>query len=474
LQLNKHIIWEYVEKLEPRFHALADQVWSTPETCYGEHRSMEAHSSELLHHGFRVKQGIAGIPTALIAEAGTKGPVIAFLGEYDALAGLSQQSDIFEEKPIKKNGNGHGCGHNLLGSAAMQAATSLKNWMTETGTEGIIRYYGCPAEEGGAAKTFMVREKAFEDVDIAITWHPGSLTGVVRGSSLANCRVDFMFEGRASHAAGAPHLGRSALDAIELMNVGVNYMREHMPDKARIHYAIIDGGGISPNVVQSKGRVRYVVRDENTPKMLKLLERVKKIARGAAMMTETKVKIKMLAGVSNLIYNKTLGEVMQRNLDLLGPPVFTNKERQYAKKMQSTMSYNDIETAYLQAGISEVKDQVLAESIIPPNAKEIGMSGSTDVADVSWVVPTVQLWGANYTIGTPFHSWQMTAQGKSSIAIKGMTHAATAMAATGVDVLLDKKLREDAWLDLQKLLDQNAYVSPLLDNAKPPIKDMAP
>ena len=472
--MNKHIIWEYVEKLEPRFHALADQVWSTPETCYGEHLSMEAHYSELIHHGFKVKQGIAGIPTALIAEAGTKGPVIAFLGEYDALAGLSQQSDIFEEKPIKKNGNGHGCGHNLLGSAAMQAATSLKNWMTETGTEGIIRYYGCPAEEGGAAKTFMVREKAFEDVDIAITWHPGSLTGVVRGSSLANCRVDFMFEGRASHAAGAPHLGRSALDAIELMNVGVNYMREHMPDKARIHYAIIDGGGISPNVVQSKGRVRYVVRDENTPKMLKLLERVKKIARGAAMMTETKVKIKMLAGVSNLIYNKTLGEVMQRNLDLLGPPVFTNKERQYAKKMQSTMSYNDIETAYLQAGISEVKDQVLAESIVPPNAKEIGMSGSTDVADVSWVVPTVQLWGANYTIGTPFHSWQMTAQGKSSIAIKGMTHAATAMAATGVDVLLDKKLREDAWLDLRKLLDQNAYVSPLLDNAKPPIKDMAP
>ena len=472
--MNKHIIWEYVEKLEPRFHALADQVWSTPETCYGEHLSMEAHYSELIHQGFKVKQGIAGIPTALIAEAGTKGPVIAFLGEYDALAGLSQQSDIFEEKPIKKNGNGHGCGHNLLGSAAMQAATSLKNWMTETGTEGIIRYYGCPAEEGGAAKTFMVREKAFEDVDIAITWHPSSLTGVVRGSSLANCRVDFMFEGRASHAAGAPHLGRSALDAIELMNVGVNYMREHMPDKARIHYAIIDGGGISPNVVQSKGRVRYVVRDENTPKMLKLLERVKKIARGAAMMTETKVKIKMLAGVSNLIYNKTLGEVMQRNLDLLGPPVFTNKERQYAKKMQSTMSYNDIETAYLQAGISEVKDQVLAESIVPPNAKEIGMSGSTDVADVSWVVPTVQLWGANYTIGTPFHSWQMTAQGKSSIAIKGMTHAATAMAATGVDVLLDKKLREDAWLDLQKLLDQNAYVSPLLDNAKPPIKDMAP
>ena len=472
--MNKHEVWEYVEKLEPRFHALADQVWSTPETCYAEHQSVEAHALELDYHGFNVKKNVAGISTAVIGESGSKGPVIAFLGEYDALAGLSQEPDTFKEKPIEKGGNGHGCGHNLLGSASMQAAVALRNWMVESGVDGRIRYYGCPAEEGGAAKAFMVREKVFNDVDIAITWHPGSLTGVVRGSSLANCRVDFTFEGRASHAAGSPHLGRSALDAVELMNVGVNYMREHMPDKARIHYAIIDGGGISPNVVQSKAKVRYVVRDETTSKMLDLLDRVKRIAKGATMMTETKVTAKVLAGVSNLIYNPTLGDIMQRNLELLGPPDFTKTERIYAKRMQTTMSADDIENAYEQAGIEIIKTKALADSIVPNEARAVGIGGSTDVADVSWVVPTVQLWGANYAIGTPFHSWQMTAQGKSSIAIKGMTHASMVMAATGVDLLLSKRLREKAWSDLKASIGPEGYISPLLRNSKPPIKDMAP
>ena len=472
--MNKHEVWEYVEKLEPRFHALADQVWSTPETCYSEEQSMEAHYKELENNGFTVKRNAAEIPTAIIGEAGSRGPVIAFLGEYDALAGLSQVSDIFEEKPIKKGGNGHGCGHNLLGSASMQAAVALRDWMVASRIDGIVRYYGCPAEEGGAAKAFMVKEKAFDDVDIAITWHPGSLTGVIRGSSLANCRVDFTYEGRASHAAGSPHLGRSALDAVELMNVGVNYIREHMPEKARIHYAIIDGGGISPNVVQSKAKVRYVVRDETTSKMLKLLERVKKIAKGAAMMTETKVKTRVLAGVSNLIYNPTLGDVMQRNLELLGSPNFSKDEYIYARKMQATLSREDIKTAYEQAGIEPFNDKPLASSIIPANAPATGIAGSTDVADVSWVVPTVQLWGANYAIGTPFHSWQMTAQGKSSIAIKGMTHSAMVMAATGADMLLNKTLRKKAWSDLRRLIGIEGYISPLLKNSKPPIKDMAP
>ena len=472
--MNKHEVWEYVEKLETRFNTLADQVWSTPETCYAEKKSMEAHSKELENNGFTVKRNVADIPTAIIGESGSNGPVIAFLGEYDALAGLSQEPDIFEEKPIKKGGNGHGCGHNLLGSASMQAAVALRNWLVASGIDGVIRYYGCPAEEGGAAKAFMVREKAFDDVDIAISWHPGSLTGVIRGSSLANCRVDFTYEGRASHAAGSPHLGRSALDAVELMNVGVNYIREHMPEKARIHYAIIDGGGISPNVVQSKAKVRYVVRDESTSKMLNLLERVKKIAKGAAMMTETKMKARVLAGVSNLIYNPTLGDVMQRNLELLGPPTFSKEEYIYAEKMQATLSTDDIKTAYEQAGIEPLDDKPLPESIVPANSPAKGIAGSTDVADVSWVVPTVQLWGANYAIGTPFHSWQMTAQGKSSIAIKGMTHAAMVMAATGADLLLNKTLIKKAWSDLRSQIGKEGYISPLLKNSKPPIKDMAP
>ena len=474
MKTNKHVIWDFVSKNQKRFQELADKVWSTPETCYSEQNSMSAHVDELKYHGFSVTKGIANIPTAVVGEYGTDGPIIAFLGEYDALAGLSQKADVFHQDPIKKGENGHGCGHNLLGSASMQAAVALRDWLKDSNLPGVVRYYGCPAEEGGAAKTFMVRDKIFKDVDAAITWHPGCLPGIVKGSSLANCRVDFTFEGRASHAAVSPHLGRSALDAIELMNVGVNYMREHMPDKARIHYALIDGGGISPNVVQAKAKVRYVVRDETTPKMMELLERVKEIAKGAALMTQTKVKTKILAGVSNLVYNETLGNIMQGNLDQLGAPEFSKEEHLYAKKYQDTLTRKDIESAYSHAGIDLVEGQVLAETVVAGDVKPVDMGGSTDVADVSWVVPTVSLWGANYAIGTPFHSWQMTAQGKSSIAIKGMTHAAMVMAATGSDLISNKTILDDAWSEHNKTIEKEGYMLPISLSASPPIKDMAP
>ena len=474
MKTNKHVIWDFVSRNQKRFQELADKVWSTPETCYSEQNSMSAHVDELIYHGFSVTKGIANIPTAVVGEYGTDGPIIAFLGEYDALAGLSQKADVFHQDPVKKGENGHGCGHNLLGSASMQAAVALKEWLKDSNLPGVVRYYGCPAEEGGAAKTFMVRDKIFKDVDVAITWHPGCLPGIVKGSSLANCRVDFTFEGRASHAAVSPHLGRSALDAIELMNVGVNYMREHMPDKARIHYALIDGGGISPNVVQAKAKVRYVVRDETTPKMMELLERVKEIAKGAALMTQTKVKTKILAGVSNLVYNETLGNIMQGNLDQLGAPEFSKEEHLYAKKYQDTLTRKDIESAYSHAGIDLVEGQVLAETVVAGDVKPVDMGGSTDVADVSWVVPTVSLWGANYAIGTPFHSWQMTAQGKSSIAIKGMTHAAMVMAATGSDLILNKTILDDAWSEHNKTIEKEGYMLPISLSASPPIKDMAP
>ena len=474
MKTNKHVIWDFVSKNQKRFQELSDKVWSTPETCYSEQNSMSAHVDELIYHGFSVTKGIANIPTAVVGEYGTDGPIIAFLGEYDALAGLSQKADVFHQDPIKKGENGHGCGHNLLGSASMQAAVALRDWLKDTNLPGVVRYYGCPAEEGGAAKTFMVRDKIFKDVDAAITWLPGCLPGIVKGSSLANCRVDFTFEGRASHAAVSPHLGRSALDAIELMNVGVNYMREHMPDKARIHYALIDGGGISPNVVQAKAQVRYVVRDETTPKMMELLERVKEIAKGAALMTQTKVKTKILAGVSNLVYNETLGNIMQGNLDQLGAPEFSKEEHLYAKKYQDTLTRKDIESAYSHAGIDLVEGQVLAETVVAGDVKPVDMGGSTDVADVSWVVPTVSLWGANYAIGTPFHSWQMPAQGKSSIAIKGMTHAAMVMAATGSDLILNKTILDDAWSEHNKTIEKEGYMLPISLSASPPIKDMAP
>ena len=285
---NRSNIWRSVDTIKPRFVDLSDRVWAMPEVCYTEARSSAEHLAELRHQGFRITERVAGIPTAVMGEWGEDGPVIAFLGEYDALPGLSQEAGVAEPRPLEAGGHGHGCGHNLLGSAALLAATAVKDWLAEHKVPGRVRYYGCPAEEGGAAKAFMVRDGAFDDADIAITWHPSSFWEVVVTPSLANTRADFIFTGRTSHAAASPHLGRSALDAVELMNVGVNYMREHMPSDARVHYALLDTGGIAPNVVQAHARVRYSIRDRDLPGMNELVERVHKIAQGAALMTETK------------------------------------------------------------------------------------------------------------------------------------------------------------------------------------------
>ena len=471
--MNQHPVWPYVEEQLPRFHALSDAVWATPETCYAEHASVALHIKELEHQGFHVQRNVAGIPTAVVGEWGHDGPVIAFLGEYDALAALSQEADLDRPSALEEGANGHGCGHNLLGSAAMLAATSVRDWLEETGTKARVRYVGCPAEEGGSAKTFMVKAGVFDDIDIAITWHPSAIANVMRSSSLAAARVDFTFNGKASHAAASPHLGRSALDAVELMNVGVNYLREHMSDQARIHYAYLDAGGISPNVVQASAKVRYVVREPRTSAMMALIERVKQVAKGAALMTDTKMQCKVVSVASELMPNGPLCDAMQRNLELLGPPQFDQEDRDYAARMQATLSEDDISAAYAMAGMREAERKSLADFIVPATAPWVDLSGSTDVGDVSWVVPTVQMWGANYAVGTPFHSWQMVAQGKSSPAIKGMSHAAQVMAATGVDAILDADLRARAKKDLEERVGPGGYVCPLPQDAKPPIEEMA-
>src|SRR5947209_13149899 len=286
---NSEEIWRRVDDKKEQFIAMSDRIWGMPELCFLETRSSAEHVTMLEAEGFRITRNVADIPTAVIGEAGEGGPVIAILGEYDALPGLSQEAGIAEPRPVQGNGNGHGCGHNLLGSAALLAATAVKDYLAANGLKGRVRYYGCPAEEGGAAKGFMVRAGAFKDVDIAISWHPASFSGVNKPESLANTRIDFAFTGRAAHAAAAPHLGRSALDAVELMNVGVNYMREHMPSSARIHYAYLDAGGIAPNVVQAKAKVRYLIRASDLAGLNQLVTRVRKIADGAALMTETTV-----------------------------------------------------------------------------------------------------------------------------------------------------------------------------------------
>ncbi|HHL20086.1 MAG TPA: amidohydrolase [Aliiroseovarius sp.] len=471
--MNENPVWPLVETHAPRLKAMSDRVWSTPETCYGEHRSAAEHLAELAHHGFRVTEGLAGIPTAMQGEAGSGGPVIAFLGEYDALAGLSQAADVAEPAPLEDGGNGHGCGHNMLGSAAMLAAIAVKDWLAQTGAPGRVRYVGCPAEEGGAAKAFMVADGVFDDVDIAITWHPGAIAQVMRGSSLAAARLDFSFTGRASHAAASPHLGRSALDAVELMSVGVNYLREHMTDQARIHYAYLDAGGTAPNVVQAQAQVRYVVREPRVREMMKLIERVKKVAQGAALMTETEMQAELVTVSSELVPNTPLCDAMQANLEALGPPPFNDADRDYAARFQATFSPDDIARSWGMAGMTPQAGKVLADFLPPADLPVLDLPGSTDVGDVSWVVPTVQLWGANYAIGTPFHSWQMVAQGKGAPALKGMEHAAKVMAATGIDALSDPDLVARAKADLAARTGPEGYIRPLPADARPPIDEMA-
>src|SRR3954466_14904091 len=468
---NRSDIWLGVDAIKPRFIDLADRVWAMPEVCYTEARSSAEHLAELRHQGFRITENVADIPTALVGEWGEGGPVIAFLGEYDALPGLSQEAGVAEHRPIEAGGHGHGCGHNLLGSAALLAAVAMKDWLAETGQPGRVRYYGCPAEEGGAAKAFMVRAGAFDDVDIAITWHPNSFWEVAVTPSLANTRAVFVFTGRASHAAASPHLGRSALDAVELMNVGVNYMREHMPSDARIHYALLDAGGIAPNVVQATAKVRYLIRARELPDLVRLIERVKKVAQGAALMTETAVDAKVISGLANLLGNTPLEQAMHACFERLGPVPFDDMDRAFARKIQGTLTDEDIGTAFRRVGVKR-SDATLCDQVVPLDSKRNPMVGSTDVGDVSWVVPTVQAHCSTYAIGTPGHSWQLTAQGKTPAAKKGMVHVAKVMAATAVQAIEDKTLIERAKADLTARTKDQPYVSPIPADAKPPL-DMA-
>ncbi|PWC09930.1 M20 family metallopeptidase [Brenneria corticis] len=462
-------ICELIAVKRQQFFALSDGIWDTPELNYEEYRSAAQHQAVLEAEGFRLTTGIAGMPTALLGEFGRGAPVIAILGEYDALPGLSQQANVAEPKPLENGGNGHGCGHNLLGTAALQAATAVKDYLQKHDIPGTVRFYGCPAEEGGSSKGFMVKAGVFDDVDIAICWHPATFTGVNSPVSLACNELNFHFKGRASHAASSPHLGRSALDAVELMNVGVNYMREHMPSSARVHYAITDSGGHAPNVVQANATVRYLVRARQLPELHQLVKRVKKIAEGAALMTETEVSSEVLSGDANLIGNPPLEQRMHEHLLALGPIAFDEADRQQAAKFQAALTAEDISESYARFGVKPQPGLTLHDGIYPLYSPNEAFIGSTDVGTVSWVVPTVQIRSATYAIGTPAHSWQLVAQGKTAAAHKGMEYAAKAMASLAVDLLLTPDLISQAKADHQAKLQQTPFENPIPDDVSPPL-----
>jgi len=449
--------------------AVCDKVWEYAESRFVEHRSAKEIADYLESQGFELTFGLGGADTAFVAQFGAGKPVIAFLGEYDALSGLSQQADCDCHSPIEGAADGHGCSHNLLGGGAMAAAVAIKDYMQEKGLGGTIRFYGCPAEENAGGKAFMVKDGCFDDCDIALTWHPSWTNRIIHSGSLANVRVFFTFHGTSAHAAGSPHLGRSALDAVELMNVGVNYMREHMIDEARIHYAVTNTGGTAPNVVQSEAQVLYAIRAPKVAQVKELFDRVCKVAQGAALMTETSVEIKQVAAYADYIGCNPILERMRLHMDASLPLDYTKEELAYAAKFRAVITDLDArglqETAKQCAALSD--EDLYTAPIWNFRAPDSAMGGSTDVGDVSWVCPTGQFYAVTKAAGTAAHSWQTTAQGKSSIAYKGTMLAAKIMAATAYDFLTDPALVAKAREDWLRSLDGETYPGLLPKDAKP-------
>ncbi len=467
--INQESIIGLIEKKKEIFTSLSDRVFDTPETLFMEYKSVKEHINCLEAEGFKITKNLCNMPTAVMGEAGDKGPIIAFLGEFDALPGLSQMPFEAQPSPVTKNGNGHGCGHNLLGAASLLAASAVKDWISLKKINGQIRYYGCPAEEGGAAKTYMAREGVFKDVDIAISWHPATFNAVNRPISLANTRIDFMFSGKAAHAAAAPHLGRSALDAVELMNVGANYLREHMPSTARVHYSYLNSGGNSVNVIPDKAAVRYLIRASDLKQLWNLVERVEKIAEGASLMTETSVSKKIFSGVSNLLGNRILEKVMQEQFERLGPVIFNMEDHSFANKIRETLTSHEIASSFDRIDMKTPKNLTFCDFVAPLDGNSEYGVGSTDVGDVSWNVPTVQARVATCAVGTPFHTWQLVAQGKSKAAHKGMVHAAKIMALTAIELLKNSALIHRAKQEHLEKIKETPYRCPIPLDVSPPI-----
>lgn len=460
-----------IEKRQGEMCNISDEIWGFAESRFVEFKSAKLQKEYLASLGFKITEGLGGAETAFMAEAGSGKPVIGFLGEYDALSGLSQEADNTAHTPIVEGGDGHGCGHNLLGVGDMAAAVAIKEYMEEKGIPGTVRYYGCPAEENAGGKAFMVRDGHFDDCDIALTWHPGWQNAVNANGSLANFRVFFTFHGKSAHAAGSPHLGRSALDAVELMNVGVNYMREHMIDEARVHYAVTNTGGTAPNVVQSEAQVLYAIRAPHVGQVKELYDRVCKIAQGAALMTETTVDIRQVAAYADYIGNDVIADRLREHMGAMLPIGFTDEELAYAKKFQGVTTELDQLNLKNAAKKFAGKDseKVLSMPIWDFLLPDAPSGGSTDVGDVSWACPTGWFHAATLAAGTPAHAWQTVAQGKSSVAHKGMLFSAKVLAATAYDFLTDPALVKAAKTNWLERLDGETYPNALPKDAKPEV-----
>lgn len=445
-----------VDENAQRLCAVSDALWDYPEMPLGEYRAAELLTGILEELGFTVERGVAGIPTAFTATYGTGRPHLGVLAEYDGLPSMSQQANVAYKAPIPGQDTNHGCGHNLFAGGSLGAALAVKAYIQATGT-GSITLFGCPGEEGGGGKVFMAREGVFRDVEAVVSWHPEKMYMVRTRPSLANVKVDYSFEGIAAHAGGSPHRGRSALDAVELMNVGANFLREHMELTSRVHYAILDAGGTAANMVQSHAVVEYLIRAVDAEAVRELKARVDRIAQGAAMMTDTTVTSQVISAYANLITIPALQALADESMRDVPLPVADEKELEFAKALQATVQLLPQEKL-----LPPFADRVLEPA--PP----VAHGGSTDTADVSWNCPTVQMHIATWAVGTPGHSWQSTAQGKGSYAKKAMLYAAKAVAGTLIRLMERPQVLQQAKEQHAQSIGQG-YVCGIPEDVKPAV-----
>lgn len=472
----KEKIENYLRDKKSLIEEINEKVWHYAEVGLEEKKSSALFIKLLQEEGFDVEAGVAGMPTAFVATYGSGKPVIGITAEYDALPQLSQEAGVAEHSPVEDGGHGHGCGHNSLGASAFGAALAVKEYLKEHNVSGTIKLFGTPSEEKDNGKTFMAREGLFDDVDSAFTWHPMDRNIAWSFRSLANVSVIFKFKGKTAHAAAAPHLGRSALDSVEIMNVGVNYLREHIIPEARVHYAYVDTGGSAPNVVQGTASVHYYIRAPKVSQSLEIFERIKDIAKGASLICGTESSYEVQTGLSDFIPNPTLTNLIQESMELYGPPKFTEEDFALAKKFHDSLSddqkaaiTNDLMRIYGREKTEEMLKKPLHTHILPLVMSDHAMPGSTDVGDVSYVTPTAQFTMATTAFGTAPHTWQMTAQGNTSIALKGVEAAAGVMAIAAIRVIEDPSLAEKAREQLNEETG-GEYVCPIPEDVQPNVK----
>ncbi|MCB0632622.1 MAG: amidohydrolase [Lewinella sp.] len=454
LSAEKQQVVDYLNSQQDRFSQCADKIWEWSELGYQEEQSSGLLQEILEEEGFSVQKKAADLPTAFVASYGSGRPVIAILAEFDALPGLSQAAVPFQQKR-EGNKNGHACGHHLFGSGSVAAAVAVKEWMKQNKVSGTIRLYGTPAEEGGGGKVFMVRAGLFDDVDVVLHWHPASFNSADAGSSLAVKSAKFRFYGNAAHAAGEPWAGRSALDGVEAMNYMANLMREHVEPETRIHYVITQGGD-APNIVPAFAEVYYYARHPDVAKVKSIFESLVDMSEGAAKGTGTRTDYEVIMGLYNLLPNETLASMMHANLEKIGGVFYTPEEKAFAEKIMTT---------YDAGGLPPEA----AEKIQPFEVRERGGYASTDVGDISWVVPTADLGAATWVPGTAAHSWQAVAAGGTSIGHKGMMVAAKTIALTTIDILRDPAVTEKAKAELNRRRGKAFSYESLVGDREPPI-----